>query len=506
MLLKFRNSKRSRMKTIKLTHLISAVLLFAINIAAAQTIAFTNVTVIDVLDGVAKPSMTVIINGEHITAVGPVGSVEIPADAKNIDATGKYLIPGLWDMHVHTGSDRNSREIVYPLHLAHGITGIRNMSGDCFDCPIDFSIERVHARRQAVAAKALIGPREVASSDYVGSHEQAARRSPNSSSPQFPTTEVDAKAFVRLVKERGVDFIKIYDMIPREAYFALAEEAKKLSLPFAGHVPVEVRASEVSDAGQASIQHINWIGILNECSSQENLLRAQLIAELEKAELGSRYTPDGPALLPLMLQMVNTYDPEKCAALARKFALNQTWLTPTLMVARLPNEMGAGWREDPYARFLIPAERKYVEQEEEDFIRDLGNVEERAPISRLGRIITRTMQEEGVPILAGSDAGVPGVFWGIALHQELELLVDAGFTEAQALRAATIRPAEFLKATHSLGTIEAGKLADLVLLNANPLEDISNTQKINAVVANGRYFDRQALDKLLEEAENAAKE
>jgi imidazolonepropionase-like amidohydrolase len=244
---------------------------------ASQTVAIPDVTIVDVREGVARPGMTIVVSGDRIAAVGPSGSVEVPGDARMVDGTGRFLIPGLWDMHVHTGNDRNAREVVYPLYVAHGVTGIRNMSGDCLECPMA-SIEQVHARRRAVAAGELIGPRVVASSDYAGSHEQAARRSTDGSSPEAPATNADARAFVRLAKERGVDFIKIYDMLPRRAYFALAEEANRLGLPFAGETPVAVRASEASDTGQASTEHLGFGNILEECSSKENELRARLIA------------------------------------------------------------------------------------------------------------------------------------------------------------------------------------------------------------------------------------
>jgi imidazolonepropionase-like amidohydrolase len=471
--------------------------------AGQDRLAITSVTVVNVADGSLQRHQTVVIEGDRIAVVGDADEVEVPAGAAVIDGSGKFLIPGLWDMHVHTGNDRNTREVVYPLYVAHGVTGIRNMSADCFDCPMA-SIEQVYERRRAVAAGDLIGPRVVASSDFAGSHEQAARRPTEGSSPQAPGTEADARAFVRLAKERGVDFIKVYDMLPQEAYFALVEEAKRLGLPFAGHVPVAVRASDASNAGQASIEHMRWVGILNECSVREDELRAQLITELNNAEMGSRQTSQGPALLPLMLEMVATHDPETCAALAERFVRNRTWLVPNLMTARLPGEPRSGWREDPYARFLIPEERRYFERAEEIYARDLGDAEEQAPVSRWAREATGAMHRTGVPMLAGSDAGAWGIFWGIGLHQELELLVSAGFTEAEALRAATLGPAEFLEATDSLGTVKAGQVADLVLLEANPLEDISNTQRISVVVLGGHYLDREALDALLAAAEEAA--
>lgn len=176
------------------------------------------------------------------------------------------------------------------------------------------------------------------------------------------------------------------------------------------------------------------------------------------------------------------------------------------MTARLPSELGRGWREQLYARFLPPEERQYFERAEEISARGLGNAEERAPVSRWAREVTRAMHLAGVPMLARTDAGSSGIFWGIGLHQELELLVSAGLTNADALRAATLGPAEYLERTDELGTVEQGKAADLVLLEANPLEDIRNTQRISAVVARGRLFDRAALDQLLVEAERAAQE
>jgi hypothetical protein len=436
-------------------------LLFAVTIAllllpgrpaeSQDRLAIISVSIVDVAHGSVHRDQTVLVEGDRIAVVGDAYAVEVPAGTVVIDGNGKFLIPGLWDMHVHTGSDQNTREVVYPLLEA--------------------------------------------SSTFAGSYGQAARRSTEGSSPEAPGTEADARVFVQLVKERGVDFIKVYDMLPREAYFALASEATRVGLPFAGHVPVKVRASEASDAGQRSIEHIGMGNVLEECSSREDELRPRVIAELQS---------DQPDLLPLLLEMVDTHDTRKCAALADRFARNGTWVVPTLMLARLPSELERGWREDPYARFLAPQERRYIERGEELRARELGEAEQLAPVDRWIREVTRAMHRVGVPMLAGPDAGVSGIFWGIGLHRELELLVSAGLTEPEALRAATLGPAEFLEATDSLGTVEPGKVADLVLLEANPLEDISNTQRIAAVVLNGGYFDRNALDAMLAYAEQAA--
>jgi hypothetical protein len=473
-------------------------------------LAFTDVTVVNVRDGVARSDMTVIVAGDRISAVGPSGSVEIPDGARMVDGSGRYLIPGLWDMHVHTTTDRNTREVIFPLLVAHGITGIRSMAADCFEtgepnCEEDGSsatlatIEDVRRWRREMASGDLVGPRVVAGSFYVNSPPPG-----KPSTAQYPRTAEHGREHARLLHERGVDFIKVYDILSREAYFALADEASQLGLPFAGHVPIAVWASEASDAGQRSIEHLGMGNVLDECSSREDDLRQRLIAVFQEAEMGSRRASDGPAILPLTLEMLETHDAGKCAALAERFVRNGTWLVPNLMVARLPSELGRGWREDPYVKFLPPDERQYFEWAEETHSRDLGTPAERAPISRWVRGAVRAMHRADVRMLAGSDAGTPGVYWGIGLHQELELLVSAGLTEAEALRAATLAPAEYLGAADSLGTVEPGQVADLVLLDADPLADITNTQRISGVVLRGRYLDREALDGLLATAERAA--
>jgi imidazolonepropionase-like amidohydrolase len=471
---------------------------------SAQTIAITNVAIVSPQSGAIQSGQTVIVGAGRIVEVGPSTEVEVPDGATRVPGDGRYLIPGLWDMHVHPGSHSNARDIVYPLSIALGVTGMRNMQGDCLDCGLDHSWETELARRQAVADGTLGGPRVVASSDFAGSHGQAVEWTERGSSPEAPGTPDDARAFVRLARERGADFIKIYDMLPREAYLAAVDEAKTLGLTFAGHVPVEVQASEASDLGQASIEHPRTFGVLIECSAREDELRARLVEEFAKAPAGERFDSAGSTILPLLLAMAESYDPPKCEQLAQRFVQNGTWIVPTLMTGREPGEVGPDWRSDPYARFLTTEEREFSEWYEEELALDLGEGRGDLPVRLWERDVTRALYEAGVKILAGSDAGAL-VYWGIGLHQELELLVSAGMTEADALRAATLGPAEFLEATDSLGTVEPGKVADLVLLDANPMVDISNTQRIRAVIARGRLFDREALDRLLEEAEAAAR-
>jgi hypothetical protein len=345
--------------------------------------------------------------------------------------------------------------------------------------------------KQEIAAGTLLGPRTRAGSYYV--------TGPSAGEPSTiynPGTTEHGRAHARLLLERGVDFIKVYNGLARDVFLALADEANRVGIPLEGEVPDAVRSSEASDAGLRTIEHLGFGNLLLECSSREAELRAEMMA------LGKASQPD---FLPVMLQLVESYDQEKCSEVAATLIRNGTWVTPTLMIMRLPGELGSHWSDDSFVRYLPAVEAQLWADYEPIYERDLGTREDRAPHSTWVRELTASVAGWGVPILAGSDAGDPGVYWGRALHEELELLVSAGLSEADALRAATLGPAQFLEATDSLGTVDAGKLADLVLLDGNPLEDIRNTQRISAVVLRGRVFDRVALDTLLRGAQARAR-
>jgi imidazolonepropionase-like amidohydrolase/pimeloyl-ACP methyl ester carboxylesterase len=452
--------------------------------------AIREVDVVDVERGLIVPRQTVLITGSRISAVGPATDVRIPAGAAVVDARGTYLIPGLWDMHVHSSSDRVTRAAMLPMYVANGVTGVRDMHADCFEpCAEDRStIEQVNGWRRDIAAGRLVGPRIVAASDALNGPAAG-----EPSTVHTPATGEEGRAVAGLLQERGVDLIKIYDMLPRTAYFALAREATRLGIPFAGHVPVEVRASEASDAGQRSMEHL--AGILDACSEREDELRPQVIGQLRS---------ETPRVLSTVLLMADSYSEARCAALFATFVANGTWHVPTLLVhdkaARL------GWRDDWRLRYVPAGERAVWEELQSYEIETLWGTDPDG-FARLHRVmsdIVLAMHRAGVRILAGSDAAWVGAFPGFSLHDELEALVAAGLTPPDALRAATLGPAQYLEATDSLGTVAPGRLADLVLLEANPLKDIRNTQRIRAVVTDGRYFDRHALDRLLAEVEAVA--
>jgi imidazolonepropionase-like amidohydrolase len=456
-------------------------------------LAFTNVTVIDVEEGIAKPAMSVIINGDRIIAVGSVDEINIPAETDIIDASGKYLIPGLWDMHVHFSSDQISRETVLPLFIANGVTGVRGLSGGCFgSCsgPLSKPVSTVHKWREDIATGNLIGPRIIAAGPIIygpGPGEP--------SSIESPATEEHGRALARRHSEYGVDMIKVYDQIPADAFRGLVDEGKELGLPVVGHVPWEIGAVAAVQAGMRSIEHL--YGVIDECSATVSEQRPALIEAYKAGD-------DLKVWLNLFQSMEN-FSVAQCNSIYPELVKHDVWQVPTL-VAGGRTASGVEWRNHTGMNYLARPELEYwVTTLAENAVSIPGGLASLPLLQYRIVLISMDMYRAGVPLLAGSDALSPGVFPGFGLHDELELLVQAGLTPAEALRAATLEPARYLESVVSQGTVDKEKVADLVLLDANPLENITNTQKIRAVVANGRYFDRRTLDKILKEAEKAAK-
>ena len=431
------------------------------------SIAITHVTVIDVTGGPTRRDTTVLITGDRITAIGDSASISVPADATVVDATGKFLIPGLWDMHVHWYA-RNT----FSLFTANGVTGVRQMFGN----------SDLLRWRDQIAKGSLLGPRMFLASPIIDGPEPVW---PNSIAV---SSEEDGRKAVRRVKQWGADFVKVYARLSRDAYFGIADEAKQQGISFAGHAPYSVSPGEASDAGQKSIEHLT--GIMIECSDNETELREKLL-KANSPEARRR----------VQATAVETYDEKKAADLFARFVKNQTWQCPTLTVLRTNAYLGNESFRDGRLRY-IP--RLLQERWSRRVPRRIGGDNAAKQVFHRELAIVGAMRKAGVLILAGTDTGNPFCFPGFSLHEELALLVIAGLTPMEALQSATLNPAKFFGLDKTLGTIEQGKIADLVLLNASPLEDIRNTQRINAVISNGRLFDRKALDKMLGEAEGAA--
>jgi imidazolonepropionase-like amidohydrolase len=423
--------------------------------APAGPLAITHVTVVDVASGSARADQTVVIAGNRIVAAAPAAEVAVPAGARVIDGRGAYLVPGLWDMHTHLTS---LGPAALGLNVANGVTGVRDMGA------IRFATAR--AWRDSIAAGLLLGPRMKIAAPVVEHPDwlQAAVRAYDETGASTdwarerfgPYTQDEAIRWVDSVAALGADHVKVRNWPAREVSVALLDRARERGLPVVGHANHPFPRS-----GLASIEH----GIFPPLAGFD-VMRDTVFAG---------YAARGVAVVPTLVTW-----PGRLLPVDSLFARMDPARTPAY--GYVPRAMVEDWRREVAARASEsrvdwPAVHRH----------DLRNLGE--------------MRAAGVVILAGTDAPSIGLVPGFSLHDELSLFVGTlGMSPAEALRTATLRPARFLGLADSLGTVEAGKVADLVLLDADPLADIGNTRRIRAVILDGRYLDRRALDRLLAQA------
>jgi imidazolonepropionase-like amidohydrolase len=450
----------------------------------SSQLAITHVTVIDATGRPPQPDQTVLIEAGHITRVGTQATIKVPKTARTIDASGRFLLPGFWDMHVHLAginADPSwSQQVLLPLLLANGITGVRDMGGD---------LGTLLSWQRDAESGTLLAPHIVAAGPFLAA---SGKKTPE----QYPIHNIEeARAAVDDLKKRGANFIKIISMPSRQAFFAVADESKKQNIPFVGHLPFEIGAIEASDAGMHSIEHFLYSAFALSFSSKEAELRPRLV-QAEK-------NGDSTAWEQIAHEADATYSPEKAAALIQTLKKNGTWVTPTLASLDITAHPENWKTDDPLLAFVPPALRK----EWRDSIDDAQIRQHAAWLGRQASNdwkLTGELHHAGVPLLVGSDSLDPFVIPGDSFHHELAEFVRAGFTPMEALQAATRGAAQFLGRDKEFGTVETNHSADLVLLSANPVENIANTRKVWAVIRNGDYYDRNALDRLLARAREAA--
>ncbi|AXQ29966.1 hypothetical protein D0B54_15335 [Solimonas sp. K1W22B-7] len=461
-------------------------LLFWIAPAAAAPLAFLHASLVDVEGGTTRPQFTVLVEDGRILAVGPDRSIVLPPDTVRIDAQGLWMIPGLWDMHVHL-LRAGRPETHFPALIAHGVTGVRDMGGN-------FSFDEIRALRADIAAGRRTGPQIVAAGPILdGPQAQLPSISVALSGPDAARLEV-----ARLRRE-GADFIKVFNGLPRDSYYAIAAAAEQQGLPFAGHVPMSVTAREASAAGQRSIEHL--FNVLFACSSREQELIAMKLRARAPGEAGQRRQLRREYLRGVL----DSTDATRARELFDLFASNGTWQVPTLVKRRAYALPDPSMARDPRLRYIPRSQRAWWDPRQDRQLQSRSaedSVIERRYYDQ-DRALIAPMLRAGVPFLAGSDSGDPYTFPGFSLHDELELLVRNGMTPLLALQAATLGPARFL-GRGDIGGIAAGMRADLVLLGADPLADIRNTRALRGVMAGGRYYDEAGLKGLLEQAERAA--
>jgi imidazolonepropionase-like amidohydrolase len=391
--------------------------------------------------------MSILIIDGQIRGIARSSRLRIPENAQVLDAQGKYLIPGLWNMHVHLGSYADGKRS-FADYLAEGVTGVRDMGSP---------LEDILRLRKETSQGAIVGPELVVAGPIV--QGPLPFQMPVFISVKDPSA---ARQTVDMLRSSGVEFIKIQDAIPHDIYLAVAEQSRKDGLPFVGHIPPTILPEEASDLGQHSIEHLGgrfW-GLLVGASKDESALHAEELQMYDDIlNALNRHSP--PPLTNMQAaftkRLVESYDPNKASALMSRFKKNDTWQCPTLVVLHTLWAGNAQYSPEDllWADRLITKNAAFI------------------PL----------MQKSGIGLLAGTD--LPPDARGGTIHDELAALVDAGLTPMQALQTATTQPARFLERSHSLGTIEVGKTANLVLLDANPLDDIHNTARISAVILHG---------------------
>jgi len=431
--------------------------------AAPNAILIRHVNVVDVDGGRILPDRFVLIHGKNIERVEEA-AIPAPAGAAVIDGTHKFLMPGLWDMHVHLWYKEN----LFPLYISWGVTGVRDMGSD---------LARTKAWQRAVDAGTLVGPHVITPGPGFDGVPSDDAKLP----VLVPRSPEEARDMYDRLENEGVDFIKVFTRLHADIYYALIDRARKWGLPVVGHVPDEVSVWDAIDARQKSMEHL--MGVVLACSRDED--------ELRKLLLVSERNNDAKKRREYSVKALDTYDSERAEKLFHKMAQFESWQVPTLVM------WSRTYNLDGPERFASPEQKRIPESIRTDWPappKNAPSAETAALIQRVWNLyksITARMQADGVPLLAGTDTGDPWSYPGAELHQELELLVKAGLTPAQALRTATVNPAKFLNAEDSFGTVEPGHLADLVLLNADPLADIRNTRKIDAVFVAGTRVTAQ---------------
>jgi imidazolonepropionase-like amidohydrolase len=468
------------MKALLAVWLCLTTLLWAKPKTPTHVLIFTNVNVVNLHNGEIARGMTVVIKQGRITGVAKVGFVAQGPEIQIINAAGKYMIPGLWDMHVHSAfvSPAWDEKVIYPLYIANGITGVRDMGGDP---------DVLENRRKRIDSGELLGPHLILAGPFLAGGKSD-RQTIGVNTPDEGRQAVDA------IKKRGLDFVKVLS-VSRDSYFAIADESAKQNIPFVGHVPHSVSVREAAAAGQKSIEHLS--GVLLACSSREDELRSQSLAALAKQ--------DYAAYRAIGAQVMSSYEPARADALFLQLAKSNTWQVPTLVWTKTTSPLDdPELKSDPRLKYVPASVRT-----EWDPAKLLGKISpedlaaEKAEAARDLELVV-SMRKAGVRFMAGSDGPDPYVFPGFSLHDELEWLVKSGFSSLQSLQAATLNPALFLHKSGEYGVVEPDHAADLLLLDANPLDDIRNTRRIFGVVAGGKYYSRPELDTMLQQVEKLA--
>jgi imidazolonepropionase-like amidohydrolase len=453
-------------------------------------VAVTNVNVVDVIRGEIRTGQTVLISNGHIDALGPNATVNVPAGATRVSGDGQYLLPGLWDMHVHLRSDQAKPHIrmaadnaaTLDLFLPNGIVGIREMGGDLSD--------QVMAWREEIHTGKRSGPRILTAGRKLDNDPPAWAGSLG------VKTEEDARQAVRQMKQAGADFIKVYfRQVPANVLRAAVDEAHKNQLKVTGHKPGNLSIQEFLETGIDGMEHAQYLAATDRDAYD------RLTAEATRRE-GKAWSMDPTETAARLLEL---QDDKEGARVWQLMAEKQFWVTPTLAVsANVMQTSGKDFDADDRKRY-IPAGIWATWDAKSSFRRPIQGraLTLREASNKRWEALALAALKAGVPMILGTDCGANNNFTmpGFSIHEEMQALVRAGFTPADVLRMATLNAAKWRGVADFEGSVEKGKVADLLLLRSNPLEAIRHTEEVEAVFQGGRYYPRQDLDRMLARAE-----
>ena len=458
-----------------------------------QDLVLKGATVVDTRTGALHSNAAVVISGGVIRDVLPAANAPEGNGSRTVDVTGQFIVPGYNDMHAHPLQDR-SPEDTLAVMLAYGITGVRQLAGS----------SALLAQRKAGRFAAMVDAPEVL--EVTGDILTRI----NAKDPAAAVAEV------RKQKAEGTDFIKVID-VDNQTFFAALQEADKQGLPFLGHVPPVVDAAAASRKGMRSIEHLGPAEIqLISCSKREWLVRLILrlkpppaidLSPEAMAKVG-RLIVANPVLFRANLdktsftktqRLIDSFSENKCLQLARTFVKHNTWQVPTLI--RLDTMQSADqdrFTKHPDLRFVPGSVRAFWNEVGQKFAA-IMTTESRDTLRQLIQLelkMTKIFDDNGVKMLAGSDYGGGWVIPGVSLHQEFDLLSNAGLSPLKILQMTTLLPAEFLGRETTMGTVKPGMKANLVLLSGNPIEDAHNLHNIEGVVREGRFYTQSDLKNL----------
>ncbi|MEO8446411.1 MAG: amidohydrolase family protein [bacterium] len=439
-----------------------------------------NVNVLNVVDGTVSASMDIVIVKDVISEILKYNNGTTYNASEVINGEGQYLIPGLWDMHVHSWW---AYENFFPMLLVNGVTGVREMWGEQ---------KEVDKIRSGINSGAILGPDINSAGAIIDGIPPLWEGSDSADTPE------KGRELVRKQKGEGADFIKVYSFLERDVYFAIADECKIQGITFGGHIPFRISLEEAVNAGQISLEH--FFGILEFCSSEKEFLYPAMQSKEKNDTLfdARKYS----TFLNRMKFETETFDKSKLPELIELLSRSNSWLCPTLVTTE-----GSINRSKPdykpieeikyMPEFAVDNWKPKVDTTKKDLQKKNTQIEN--DWYDLTTTIFRAMKDGNVKFLAGTDFPNPYCYPGYSLHEELRLFVEkCGFTPLEALQTATINPAVFLEMDKVLGSVEVNKKANLLLLGSNPLENINNTKNIKAVILRGKFYSEAALKDSLE--------